>query len=264
MPNRNQAETVFNIVKYNPAQRTEQIKIKAMQEGVSCADRYLRWLRESGHVQCCRHEKDRTKTWSWTGKPYFIAKKDHPKTIVEANGQLCLSGAAACICLVSIILLGTPAAAGSWRSGKDMTKSFEGYRERIYICPAGARSIGYGFNIDDAAVRALLSPSVLSGKTTLEKREAERVFDALYKRAQNDASQFVGKQIFRRLSQRQQEILTDMAYNLGSRRLSGFVRMRAAIVVGDYARAAAEMKDSKWYHQTGWRARHHVERFAGL
>lgn len=43
--------------------RTEQVKIQAMYKGVSCADRYLRWLREKGVILCEKKLSDRTKTW---------------------------------------------------------------------------------------------------------------------------------------------------------------------------------------------------------
>jgi lysozyme len=262
MSDRNQEETVFNIIKYNPAMRTDQIKIKAMQEGVSCADRYLRWLQESGHVQSRKYDKDRTKTWSWTGKPYFIAKKNHPKTTVDQGGQHSFLKPALAVFVALALLSGSPALAGSFASGEAMTKHFEGYRSTPYLCPAGARSIGWGFNIDEPATRRLLPLGVLSGTATLKEEQAEHAFGVLYGNAKKVSKEFLGEEVFRRLTPLQQDIITDMSYNLGKARLLGFKRMRAAIIAGDYARAAEEMKNSKWYHQTGGRARHHVQQFA--
>lgn len=43
--------------------RTEMVKIKGMYMGVSCADRYLRWLRERGILVCEKKPADKTKTW---------------------------------------------------------------------------------------------------------------------------------------------------------------------------------------------------------
>lgn len=61
--NKTQESIVLNIVKeYSPI-RTEQVKIEAMKQGVSCADRYLRWLKEKGIIDCRKVEGDRTKTW---------------------------------------------------------------------------------------------------------------------------------------------------------------------------------------------------------
>jgi len=43
--------------------RTEQVKIQAMWKGVSCADRYLRWLAERGLIVSEKRLYDKTKTW---------------------------------------------------------------------------------------------------------------------------------------------------------------------------------------------------------
>jgi len=52
-----------------------------------------------------------------------------------------------------------------------------------------------------------------------------------------------------------QRVLTNMAFNLGRNRLSKFRRMRKAINARNYAEAADEMVDSKWYHQVGRRSK---------
>lgn len=59
-------------------------------------------------------------------------------------------------------------------------------------------------------------------------------------------------------------ILTNMAFNLGQNRLSGFKKMLAAVKAGDYDKAADEMKDSKWYTQVGNRSKRLVERMRDL
>lgn len=46
--------------------RTEQVKIEAMYQGVSCADRYLRWLAQSEKVWSKKEEGNKTKTWRIT------------------------------------------------------------------------------------------------------------------------------------------------------------------------------------------------------
>jgi len=59
-----QEQIVFEIVKANPnGIRTEQVKIAAMYKGVSCADRYLRWLQEKGLIVGEKLLGDKTKTW---------------------------------------------------------------------------------------------------------------------------------------------------------------------------------------------------------
>lgn len=58
--------------------------------------------------------------------------------------------------------------------------------------------------------------------------------------------------------------LTDMCYNLGFHGLMSFHKMWAALKAGDYIRAAGELKDSKYFKQTGQRAEYHYEVFRTL
>ena len=59
-------------------------------------------------------------------------------------------------------------------------------------------------------------------------------------------------------------IITNMAFNLGWFRLASFKKMFAAIKAKDYKTAAAEMKDSKWFKQVGWRSKRLVARMKGV
>jgi len=63
-----QRDTVLRIVKRLSPVRTEVIKILAMRRGVSCADRYLRWLQDDGEVTGYTKSGDRTKTWYYIGR----------------------------------------------------------------------------------------------------------------------------------------------------------------------------------------------------
>ena len=58
-----QIDIVHEIVKTLQPVRTEEVKIKAMYEGVSCGDRYLRYLAEKGLITSYKKEGDSTKTW---------------------------------------------------------------------------------------------------------------------------------------------------------------------------------------------------------
>ena len=64
-----QMDIVYNIIKLGQPIRTEQIKIVGMYNGVSCADRYIRWLVEQGKVRGIKLPGDKTKTWIVTCKP---------------------------------------------------------------------------------------------------------------------------------------------------------------------------------------------------
>lgn len=54
-----------------------------------------------------------------------------------------------------------------------------------------------------------------------------------------------------------------MAFNLGRNRLSKFKNMISAVNEGNYAKAADEMIDSRWYKQVGVRSKELVEIMRG-
>lgn len=143
-----------------------------------------------------------------------------------------------------------------------LTKKFEGFRGTIYRCPAGAKTIGFGFNLDEGDVRRMVPLDVLSGKRPLYLDEADEIFRDLYDKARKEAMEFLGYHTFSELDPAKQEVVIDMAYNLGAPRLAQFKKFRKAVVRGDHKLAAYELKNSLWYKQTGRRARHHVEVFS--
>jgi len=59
---------------------------------------------------------------------------------------------------------------------------------------------------------------------------------------------------WRSLCDARQDVLANMAYNMGWPRLAGFKRFFAALQAHDYAKASAEMIDSRWAHQLPRRA----------
>lgn len=143
-------------------------------------------------------------------------------------------------------------------SGKEMTKFFEGFRENVYIDTTGHKTIGYGFNISDPEVKKLVTINELA--FGMKKDQADKIFDTLYSRAWEDAKDIFGVSWYR-INDIQRFILADMVYNLGKSGVLKFNRMIACIKLGKYNLAAQEMEDSRWYHQTGQRAKHHVENF---
>lgn len=58
---------------------------------------------------------------------------------------------------------------------------------------------------------------------------------------------------FDRLGDVRQEVLVNMAFNLGYSRLAGFKKFLAAVNSGHFDTAAAEMQDSAWFRQVGQR-----------
>jgi len=144
-----------------------------------------------------------------------------------------------------------------------LTKNFEGFRDKPYKDTEGVSTIGYGFNLEDESVSSLISEDVKLGKQPLSREKADEIFPILYERAENDAKKFLGEEEYINLDGVRQGILTDMAYNLGLPKLSKFVKMKEALKEGDFKEASREMVDSKWFTQVGDRAKSHVKSMAG-
>lgn len=148
-------------------------------------------------------------------------------------------------------------------AAQQMVKVNEGWRSWVYQDSTGHKTVGWGFNVDDPLVAMLVPDEVVKGKRALSESEAGVIFDRLYVRATEDAIEFSGAEVFQNLTPQRQAVLIDMAYNLGRSKLFAFKKLRAALRAGDYKRAAEEMVNSKWFHQTGGRAKRNVIIMAG-
>ena len=117
------------------------------------------------------------------------------------------------------------------------TKRLHNGNHKPYPCPAGFMTIGYGRNIqangisENEAERMLMND--LTGCVALLERNVN------FWERHNDC---------------RQSVLIDMCFNMGWGKLSGFKKMFAALEREDYAEAAVQMKDSKWYRDVGRRA----------
>lgn len=143
----------------------------------------------------------------------------------------------------------------------EKTKQFEGWSPTIYKDSVGKRTIGYGFNLDDPTIAKVIPEDVRKGERPMNKADAEPVFQKLYTNARADAIKFIGQDKFNALDSNLQESLTDLSYNLGYNRLSQFKNFKAAVLKDDYAKAADQLKSSKWYKQVGNRSKYHVDVF---
>ena len=128
---------------------------------------------------------------------------------------------------------------GAYVQSHRVYKTSEGLRLKLYTCPAGKLTIGYGYNIEDLGI---------------PQEIADRLFEISYLQAQKDAKTYLGH-IWDHIGQTRQEVITDMSFNMGLSRLSGFKGVKKALANLDFAKAADEMLDSKWARQVGKRAR---------
>lgn len=128
----------------------------------------------------------------------------------------------------------------------EQLKIDELFREKLYKCPAGKWTIGYGWNIEDTGISEGIAEIILYRQ--VEQCEAE-----LYENFK----------WFPDLPDRIQEALVNMCFNLGISRLKTFKNMISAFERHDYENAALEMRDSKWYRQVGERAKRLVRIVSG-
>jgi lysozyme len=120
---------------------------------------------------------------------------------------------------------------------KDSIKKHEGLQLKIYVCPAGKLTIGYGRNVEDRGItqkeaNMFLENDILDIKLELEDKLP----------------------LFKFLDDVRQNVLIEMAFNLGIKGLLQFKKTLEYISIKDYEKASEEMLNSKWANQVGKRA----------
>jgi lysozyme len=128
-----------------------------------------------------------------------------------------------------------------------MAEDFEGFESLPYHCPAGFLSIGFGRNLE---VYPYTKQEAIEWTSKLLLEIRTKIIE--------DAPWLLDHPVEVRI------ILTDMAYNLGIKGLYQFARMFKALEDGDFSRAAEELKDSRYFTQTGRRAKAHYETLNNL
>ena len=145
----------------------------------------------------------------------------------------------------------------------------EGLRLEVYKCPAGYWTVGVGRNLEGKPLRKeeqeyIFKRSGLAPDEVIEvlkergitKDEALFLLREDIADAEKDLQHF---DWFPRLDPVRRKVVLDMRYNLGPTRFRGFKKMIAALARGDYKAAAAEMVDSRWYHEVGNRSKRLVK-----
>ena len=116
--------------------------------------------------------------------------------------------------------------------------SDEGLRLTVYKCTAGKNTIGIGRNLDDVGIS-------MTEATTLLNNDIDKVQAAL-----NDRLDW-----WTGLSENRQNVLANMAFQLGVNGLLKFKNTIAFIKAGAYDKAADGMLKSLWARQTPIRAK---------
>ena len=128
----------------------------------------------------------------------------------------------------------------------------EGNKPKVYKDSKGNRTIGVGFNLEDAANRKFLKRegidiNELFDGRKLTERETRTLYNHSLTQAFKDAQSYDPN--FAKRPEAVKMTLVDMAFNLGLTRLNKFVDMKKGLMNNDYNTAADEMIDSKWYNQ---------------
>lgn len=124
----------------------------------------------------------------------------------------------------------------------ELTKEFEGYSEKLYLCPAGKWTIGWGRNIEDRGI---------------SRDEAELMFRNDIKAAIRDLITIFPK--LHTMGSDIRIVLVDMMFNMGINRFRTFKRFIVAVKSGNRATMRKEMIDSAWYIQVGNRGKRLVK-----
>ena len=144
----------------------------------------------------------------------------------------------------------------------DMISLNEGIKPSVYKDSKGNRTIGVGFNLEDAANKNILKKEGIDIKELLNGRElSDREIKTLYNhsltQAFSDAQKF--DKNFAKRPEAVKRAIVDMSFNLGLTKLNKFKKMRKGLDAGDYSKAADEMVDSKWYRDVKSRGPRTVE-----
>lgn len=120
---------------------------------------------------------------------------------------------------------------------KETLKRHEGVRTMPYKCTANCLTTGVGHNLDTMPLSMRAIEVILEDDIEIALEDLRR-----------------NLMFFDDLPAKVQEVLVNMAFNLGISRLMGFKKMLTAIAGQLWEEAAEQALDSKWARQVGDRA----------
>ena len=134
----------------------------------------------------------------------------------------------------------------------DFTAKHEGFRNKIYKCPAGKYTIGYGRNLEKSRHLSNKELEEWQSKSISKQLAYEWLLEDL-KEAEQQIDDFIKTKNIG-ISQTRKEILVAMNYQMGIGSFRQFRKFTIALQNNDYKLASLEMLDSKWAKQTPRRA----------
>lgn len=113
----------------------------------------------------------------------------------------------------------------------------EGCKLKPYRDTVGKLTIGIGRNLDDVGISKAEALALLAADIDIAAAGLDKALPW-----------------WRDMTDSRQQVLCNMAFNMGLPSLLGFKNTLAAMKAGDYRAAAAGMRASKWAKQVGARA----------
>jgi GH24 family phage-related lysozyme (muramidase) len=123
----------------------------------------------------------------------------------------------------------------------------EGFDLKVYEDSLGNLTVGRGHKVT--------SSDNLNLGDVITEEQAEALYKADVINAVNAAKGYTGETVWGTLSPNRQNVLTNMAYNMGGSTLNKFKEAKKGITSGDWEYAADEMLDSIWSGQVGRRSK---------
>jgi lysozyme len=134
---------------------------------------------------------------------------------------------------------------------RESVKRHEGYRNIPYRDHLGNWTVGTGHLIHRIDLVNMANYRTVGNLLDFltDPAQHQRWLESDLLEAESDARRFLGD-AWDRLSDARREVLTEMAFQLGEKRLGGFLKFRDAVLSGMWGVASAEMLDSLWAKQT--------------
>jgi len=139
-----------------------------------------------------------------------------------------------------------------------MIERHEGKRNKVYLDSFGIPTIGIGFNLNRDDARERLSSvgldynQIRNGSQSLTDEQVYHFFKEDLNEAIQTAQSFLPN--FYEHPAKIQEVIINMAFNLGPNKLAEFKKFKEALLDKDYRTAADEMINSEWHGQVGDRS----------
>jgi lysozyme len=137
----------------------------------------------------------------------------------------------------------------------DILKRHEGFRQKVYLCTAGKKTIGYGYNLEANPLKLQWSQIHFMETHGVTKVYAEELLIRMLKDIESDLMRHLPWLAeLETVDNDRYAVVVNMAYNLGIRGLLNFKNTLEHIRQKRYVAASEQMLRSRWARQVGNRA----------